>query len=603
MRKINILDPLTANQIAAGEVVERPVSVVKELIENSIDAGSTRIKVYLEEGGTKRIQITDNGWGIEAQDLPTAVQRHATSKIISFDDLNSLSTLGFRGEALPSIAAVSKMTLSSRTEESPVGFSLQVEGDQISDLREIGSPVGTEIIVDNLFYNTPARKKFLKSPSNELGMVSEMVGRIAISRPDIAFELVHERRTLLKTPGNHNLSQVIFSVYGNEITRSLTKVEYKHGPLIRGYISNVQTTRSTRQYYNFYLNGRFIKSKDLSEALEEAYHTRIPQKRYPIAILFFEMAPELFDANVHPAKLEVKFKDFQPIKEALIHAIHNALNDPSVSIPQIKTNVKQDNKPAEQQEIFQKYSFDPEKMKQPPGEVVLEQTGSYHDQAGNEQHKASFSDQEEPHISERQAESQEIKPFFSSLKILGQIEGTYIIASGDEGLYIIDQHAAHERIRFEKIKKLFAEQPSASNMLAVPITIELTPRQTIWLINHIIQLGDLGFVLEHFGDRTFLLRGVPVWHIEGNSQELLLDILEKLGSDSPVRLKEIINEEKLFSLACKSAVKGNSFITSADITFLLEQLNRTDNPFTCPHGRPTLILLTHEEIKRRFLRT
>jgi DNA mismatch repair protein MutL len=597
MNKINILDPLTANQIAAGEVVERPVSVVKELIENSIDAGSTRIQILLEEGGIKRIRVVDNGWGIEGEDLPRAIQRHATSKILSVDDLNSLRTLGFRGEALPSIAAISKMTLSSRTKEKAVGFSIQVKGNEISDLREIGTPVGTEIIVDDLFYNTPARKKFLKSPSGELGMVSDMVGRIAISRPDIAFELLHGKRTILKTPGNNNLSQVIFSVYGKEIARNLVQVEYKHGPIIRGYISTTQMTRTSRQYYNFYLNGRYIKSKELAEALEEGYYTRIPQKRFPIAIVFFEMDPSLFDANVHPAKLEIKFKDFLPVKEAFIYAINNALSDPKISIPQIRSNKNEDDVSLEQLKITHHYKIEPEKIERNQKEILLEHTGLYHDQTEQVQDENCFSETEATDLPES------TKPFFSLLKVLGQIEGTYIIASGEKGLYIIDQHAAHERIRYEKIKKMFLEQPSASAMLAVPITIEFSPRQTIWLINHIIELRELGFVLEHFGDHTFLLRGTPVWHIEGNSQELLFDILEKLGSDFSVRLKELINEEKLFSLACKSAVKGNNFITSSDISFLLQQLDLIDNPYTCPHGRPTMILLTHEEIKRRFLRT
>lgn len=599
MGNISILDPLTANQIAAGEVVERPVSVIKELVENSVDAGSTRIKINLWEGGTKRIQVLDNGWGIPAEQLALSVERHATSKIKTVEDLNSLTTLGFRGEALPSIAAVSKMIVSSRTADSSAGFALQVTGGNKGDLVEIGCPVGTEITVDDLFFNTPARKKFLKSPSTELGAISDLVGRIAMSQPDIAFELMHEKKILLRTPGNGNLAQVIFSVYGNEIARNMKQVQHDLYPFIRGFVSIPQLTRSSRHHYNFFLNGRVVKSQELSEALEEAYYTRIPAKRYPIGIIHLELSPDLFDVNVHPAKLEVKFRDIYPIKEALIKAVEKTLEHPITSIPQMQKRTTNQEPEAVQQEVFRPETFDRKviPIKVPP---MNEAATGYALPKADEDRQMVNPVRPSSEPSEDEEESQ---PFFSLLKVLGQIAGTYIIASGSEGLYIIDQHAAHERIRYEKIEKCFREQPSASNLLSVPITIELTAQQTLWLVDHILTLADLGFILEHFGDNTFLLRGVPRWHLEGDSQELLLDILEKLGSGSRDSMKEIISEEKLFSLACKSAVKGNSFLTDTDIHFLLHQLDLAKNPFTCPHGRPVIIALTHEEIKRKFLRT
>lgn len=614
MGKISILDPLTANQIAAGEVVERPVSVIKELVENSIDAGSTRIQITLLEGGTKRIIVLDNGWGISSEDLGLAIKRHATSKITTVQDLDSLKTLGFRGEALPSIAAVSKMTISSRTMDSPVGYSLQVNGGEKGNVIEIGSPIGTEITIDDLFYNTPARKKFLKSPSTELAGISDLVGRIAMSRPDIAFELIHEKKTIFKTPGNNNLTQVIFSVYGSEIARNMKMVKHDNFPSIGGYVSIPQITRSSRHYYNFFLNGRLVKSQELTDALEEAYHTRIPVKRYPITVLYINLSPDLFDVNVHPAKLEVKFRDVFPIKEALIESIKSTLNDPFVSIPQIRQKpVRQEPAPV-QQEFFDHDNFEPYKKE---NISANEDTNVYDAQGINDHERQTLreisqitADSEDNLLSQDSSEKQSNQVsqgdqgrFFSSLKILGQTGGTYIVASGSNGLYIIDQHAAHERIRYEKIEQCFREQPSASSLLSVPVTIELTSEQTLWLVDNIIQLADLGFILEHFGNNTFLLRGVPRWHLEGNSQELLLDILEKLGSGPLTSIKEIISEEKLFSLACKSAIKANRFLTESDIIFLLQQLDLVKNPYTCPHGRPIIITITHEEIKKKFLRT
>lgn len=607
MGNINILDPLTANQIAAGEVVERPVSVVKELIENSIDAGSTRIKITLVEGGIKRIQVLDNGAGMNPEDLVMAVERHATSKIRNVLDLESLMTLGFRGEALPSIAAVSKMTISSRKGDSPLGYSLEINGGEKGKVKEIGRAIGTEITIDNLFFNTPARKKFLKPARTELAAVCDMVERIAMSHPDIAFEVIQDKKNLFKTPGNNNLTQVIYSVYGGEVAKNMKRVQHDN-PFIKGYVTIPRITRSSRHYYNFFLNGRLVKSQELSEAVEEAYHTRIPFKRYPIVVLYFNLSPDFFDVNVHPAKLEVKFKDVFLVKDALIDAIKSTLDDPIVSIPQIKQKqqIPQEIKPVQQQ-VFENVKFEPSKSENNKRDFSA---NIYTEENSN---VIYFSEKKEDipapdlkskdHITEYKNKKSAQSAFFSSLKVMGQLGGSYIIASGTEGLYIVDQHAAHERIRYEKIEESFRKQSSASSLLSVPITIELTSEQGLWLINNIVKLADLGFILEHFGNNTFLLRGVPSWHYEGNSQELLLDILEKLGNSPQSSVKEIISEEKLFSLACKSAVKANRFLTEEDISFLFEELDFLKNPYTCPHGRPIIINITYEEIKKRFLRT
>ncbi|MDD2498394.1 MAG: DNA mismatch repair endonuclease MutL [Desulfitobacteriaceae bacterium] len=589
MREIKVLDPQTANQIAAGEVVERPVSVVKELVENSIDAGATRIKISIREGGLKLIQVGDNGCGMTVSDMLMAPKRHATSKIENAEDLNSLHTLGFRGEALPSIAAVSKLSVTSRLGESAVGWQVVIENGTINEPVETGCPSGTIVRAESLFYNTPARKKFLKSAATELGHASDMIGRMILSHPDIAFELEHEEKNILKSPGNADLAQAIFAVYGGDIARKMKKISYHGEEKIIGFVSSPELTRSTRHYYNFFVNGRFVRSPELAAILEEAFYTRIPAKRYPVAVIHFTLDPETFDVNVHPAKLEIKFRNLPALKSSFIQALDDIFRRPADVIPGVtlpftapKTQPIQRGKDYPDQEIYQeKFQLVSEEPVYPQKMEVLPS-------------------RESEQVRKQEAEKQQV---FSNMKVLGQLEGTYILASSPEGIYIIDQHAAHERIRFDKIKKAFCAQPSETEYLAVPGVIELTPQQALWLINNIVTIKDLGFILEHFGENTFLLRGVPRWNSGGNSEELLLAIVEKLGNDSdPMQMDRLV-EEELFTIACKSAVKANRHLTEADIGYLLTQLELSNNPYSCPHGRPVLIKITRKEIEKRFMRS
>lgn len=590
MSIITILDPLIANQIAAGEVVERPVSVVKELLENAIDAGSTRIKVNIQDSGLKYIEVSDNGRGMNYEDLTNAIRRHATSKIQTLEDLNHLKTLGFRGEALPSIAAVSKLVISSRINGSPLGYEITVVNGKGEKINELGRPVGTTVTVTDLFYNTPARKKFLKAPSTELGHITDMVGRIALSKPSISFELNHQGKRLLHTPGNNDFLQTIYCIYGNEIARNIELIDFEQEDYrITGYITLPKITRSSRHYYNFFVNGRIIRSQELAYILEEFYYTRIPAKKYPVAIIHFTFPPESFDVNVHPAKLEIKFRDLSLVKGYFLKAL-SSVSFYKVSPLLVKskqTNVYKENHNTQQV-------------------LIVKQESNL---AANYNNGLSFKEDEKQNTTvkiltfqDQQNTEPERKYFFSSLKVIGQLRGTYIIATGEEGIYIIDQHAAHERIRYEKIKGNFLEQPSTTFFLSVPIILELTHQQSFWLIDNIVELANLGFVIEHFGNDTFLLRGVPKWNAEGNSHELLLSILEKIGSGQGFSLDKIVDRE-LFTLACKSSVKANQILTESDINYLLQQLDLAENPYSCPHGRPVMIKLTLNELQKRFLRT
>jgi len=646
MSSIKILDTLTANQIAAGEVVERPSSVVKELLENAIDAGAGRIGVQLRSGGLQSIQVVDNGRGMLPADLVLAPLRHATSKISSADDLSRLHTLGFRGEALPSIAAVSRLTIRTRTAADPIGWQIRVAGGHLLPAEETGSPVGTLVLVEDLFFNTPARKKFLRSAAAELAQISDLMARMALSRPDIAFELREEERTLLKTPGQGDLSQAVYAVYSGQVARQMAAVDREGEIAVHGLVSRPELTRSSRQYYSFFINQRLVRSSELAAVLEDAYQTRIPARRYPLAVVHFTMAPDQFDVNVHPAKMEVKFHQPLQVRESFAQALQDLFQPavaipsffprqaatgpgqktagpppdliPSWPVPGVKTalgdpiNALSENQPDERvppitaasegliplspgEEVFSPVALGRETPAAP--EIMTLTVAAENGTADQNSGSADFC-QERMDFMAAEGSSR-----FSAFRIIGQLSGTYILAEGPEGLYIIDQHAAHERIRYEAISRSFADQPSAHELLAVPQTLELTAQQTIWLVEHILDLADLGFILEHFGDNTFLLRGTPLWNQGGNSGELLLTILDELATERGSFDRQRWAAEKLFSLACKSAVKGNSHLPAGEMSHLLQQLEASGNPYTCPHGRPVLIKLSREEIRKRFLRS
>lgn len=607
--QIHLLDSQTINQIAAGEVVERPVSVIKELVENSIDANASKITIKLFGQQLQKLQVTDNGEGMNAQAIIQSVKRHATSKIRRLSDLDNLMTMGFRGEALPSIASVSQMTITSHSREELSGYTITVKNGKPSIPQEVGAPYGTTMIVDRLFSNTPARLKFLKSARWELGLISELIGRLAISLPQIAFVLKHDDKVILRTSGSGELNQAVLAVYGTEVLQQLVEVEWVQNMVVHGLVSLPQLSRANRNHYSFFVNNRWIKNRDLTRAVDEAYYTILPEKRYPIVMIFLQLSPSFFDVNVHPAKLEIRFKDVCAVKETVRDAIIQALKKKAVAQPKLA----QLNDPPDP--IISKEGFKIHEQEQ-NSHKDLEQF--LHEQSEDKQStqtnsglsRALFS---QAHQLYREAEIQQsaeaekttatkVEPekdfIFSSLRSLGQIDGTYIIATAHDRIYFIDQHAAHERIRYEKMLKMTQEEKAASSQLAVPITVELTHQESLWLTDRIIQLTDMGFLLEHFGDNTFILRGVPLWYQGSDGEFLLRQVIELHHNNN-----KSLRQEELFLAACKSAVKGNKFLTDSDILNIFSELDKCDNPNTCPHGRPVIIHLEMDKIRRTFLRT
>lgn len=628
--KIMILDKHTANQIAAGEVVERPSSVVKELVENAIDAGAKQIDINIFGYGLEKIQVADNGCGMIPDDLVKSVHRHATSKLQKVEDLSRLYTLGFRGEALAAIAAVSKLSIASKVPGAITGYVINVESGKISLPQEKGMPDGTVVTVEKLFYNTPARKKFLKSPSWEMGQISDIVSRLALSQPKIAFNLKNSSRTIFSTNGSGDVNQAIMAIFGKNALQGMVSVDWARQLLIYGMTSLPEMTRANRHQYNFFVNNRWVKSKELAQTVDEAYHTLLPAHRYPIFALFLQMAPDMIDINVHPAKTEIKLREAQVIKENLYAALQEALQKKEKVIPRLGQSLSAGGRAAlgnseavilEDKSIkdnFNNQRFSSENKKSTistpasrlhdvPSGRVGEALNSANDPSGMKnfvQTKLTdFQNQEKnkPAVNIDNAEKQDVL-IFSSLRPLGQIGGTYILAAGEGGLYIIDQHAAHERIQYERIRKKASAAPPHSSLLAVPQTLELTHQEGLWLTDAIIDLHDMGFLLEHFGDNTFIMRGVPFWYQGTAPQELIFQVLQLFSSERSTFKPHSLREEDLFIIACKSAVKANRYLTAADITAIFRQLDACENSSTCPHGRPLVIKLTLDEIRRRFLR-
>ncbi len=617
--KVKILDPKTANQIAAGEVVERPLSVVKELVENAIDSGAGRIDVKIPGSGIHKIQVSDNGCGMIPEDMLQAVKRHATSKIRTLEDLDMLSTLGFRGEALPAIAAVSRMTITSRVPGNISAYTLKIEGGQAEIPQEIGAPDGTTVVVEDLFYNTPARKKFLKSDTWEMGLIHELMEKMAISHPEIAFSLTQGSKITLKTNGSNQLAQVVLSLYGKDLLSNMIKVEWLQDLIINGLVSLPDLNRSTRQHYDFFINGRWVKSKELAAIVDEAYHTLLPHKRYPLVMLFLQIHPSQIDVNVHPTKMEVKFKDIKTVKGTLLSAISAALRKKEVAAPRLgNLGGGGQNRPVntpgsdayhiEEKSARNSAANSSLTIKEPLIGDLLQSlyqnstSPAYdvrHDQNAVLSPDAGLIGSDaEIALDEKTAKDEQIR--FSSLQVLGQLGGSYIAVYNEEGLYLIDQHAAHERILYEKLKKRVLAENVKSHMLAMPLTLNLTQREKLCLVDMILDLHKLGFIVEEFGNNTVLLRGVPDWVQNSAADDLLLSLIEDMletGQTNPY-----LREEELFMNACKKAVKANMRLQESDIINLLAELDHCQNPLTCPHGRPLIIKITLSEIRRRFLR-
>jgi DNA mismatch repair protein MutL len=637
MGKIIQLDDALSNKIAAGEVVERPASVVKELLENSIDAGSTVIEIDLEEAGLAKIRITDNGDGIEEDDVLIAFHRHATSKIKNENDLFRIRTLGFRGEALPSIASVSRLEM--KTSTGLEGNKITIEGGKVESIEKADSRKGTDISITDLFFNTPARLKYMKTIHTELGNVTDVVNRLALANPDISFRLVHNGRQLLKTAGNGDVRQVLAAIYGINMVKAMIPVsgeslDYK----ISGYISMPEITRASRNYISTMINGRFIKNYALVKAIQEGYHTLLPIGRYPVVLINIEMDPLLIDVNVHPSKMEVRLSKEQELNELVSSIIKNAFKTKEL-IPAGFVTQKPE-KPKSEQTLM-----DLDHMPVLEQSVSNTETDSkqlFEEKAAELNHRYQAAGQkdisvskalnwrnsfvaEEPEIKQvpTQEELQEFEEEDNSPEVnsynspasaievkasrvpplypIGQMHGTYILAQNERGLYIIDQHAAQERIKYEYFRDKVGEVATELQEMLVPITLEYSADECIKINEHLHELEKVGVFLELFGYNSFIIRSHPQWFPRGEEKELIEEMIEQLIAMKKVDIKKL-REDAAIMMSCKASIKANHHLRNDEIQALLDELRGSSDPFTCPHGRPIIVHYSTYEMEKMFKR-
>jgi DNA mismatch repair protein MutL len=640
-RPIRTLDEQLVNRIAAGEVVERPASALKELIENALDAGAMRIEIEAEMGGRRLIRVRDDGIGMSRTDALNALQRHATSKIASDADLMRITTLGFRGEALPSIASISRMEILTRAFEEDTGTRIVVEGGEVKSVEEVGAPIGTTVTVRDLFYNVPARLKFLKTVPTELGHMIETVTRYAFAYPDVSFRLVHERQELIFTPGNGDLLTAAASIWGRETVQGMVSVDYERdGIRVWGLIAPPHQTRPTRQHQYFFVNLRPVRNKTLTAALDEAYKTLTPEKRYPACILLVGIDPRQVDVNVHPAKIEVRFQREQAVFEAVVNAIRAALLQhgmipsalpPSASRGQTITPPRPPDAETIHQILMQRAGLAPTEAVGTPArpETHMDADGTA---ALPELHSAAVETpaypetpaNADPFVSARHAvaptptpadetppllETEPLQtthlPFahlLDDLYILGQVRNTYIVASMRQGLVIIDQHVAHERVLYEQLCYRRGASPIPKQHLLTPETLQLSRRDALLLHEKLPELEAIGFELEPFGVDTYLIRAVPA-ALKGDPVQTLRDIIDELVELSVSKRLPIAREQIWITTACKLAVKAGDPLSMPEMRKLIEDLARTENPYLCPHGRPITIVMTWHEIERKFKRS
>ena len=722
MGNIVVLDDLTINKIAAGEVIERPASVIKEMVENSIDAGANNITVEIKNGGISYIRVTDNGKGIPEDDLEIAFERHATSKIRNADDLASVTSMGFRGEALASIAAIARVELTSKTAEQQNGYKVIVEGGNVLDKSEAGSPVGTSIIVSNLFYNTPVRYKFLKKDFTESGYIEDVITRIALVHPEIAIKLINTGKTIIQTNGNGDLKTVIYSIYGKDIAEALIETDYTYEDMhIYGVIGKPEIARSNRSNQIFFVNKRYIKDKSLTSAAEKAYKGMIPIGKFSFLVLNVDMNPGKVDVNVHPAKLEVRFEDESVVFKAVYHAIKDALlkselvadtyqstsetraesglfgNRQATTIENVSANkISNTSELNKSQEILRKLQEMKEKLKQeipvqntnseenknievykePQYEEkqeetiqIEETTSEYNEKNPSTIEKMSEQEQEPTqevnHVKEVQKIEEENKNIIEDIvnsrieekntdfnemylklfgtrpiqesepkaesltnnakdiatigntsmfdnieeykkpayKFIGIVFNTYIIIEIDKEMYIIDQHAAHERILYEKVKaNYYNEEVKDSQLMLLPDIITLSHKEMEIAKDNMEMFRKAGFMIEEFGENTIKLTGVPEICLDLETKEMFLETLDEINSISRTAKQEI-EEKFIATIACKAAVKANMALTKEEVDSLMEKLLALPNPFTCPHGRPTAIKMSKSDIEKKFART
>lgn len=572
---IQLLPEEVASQIAAGEVIERPASVVKELLENALDASAASIIIRVEKAGQRLIEIADDGEGIRMEEIPLALARHATSKLSSADDLMRIQSLGFRGEALASIASVSKMTLTSRTREFDFGGRMQVEAGKPGELEKIGAPAGTVVRVEDLFFNLPARLKFLKKDVTERRAINGLVTRYALAYPSVRMQLFHDNRAVLQTSGNGDPREVLASLYGVDVARQMLEVVLEDGGImLTGFTSPVSSTRSNRREITFFVNGRRVQDVTLITALMQAYHTLLMVGRYPMAVLFLKIPPEEVDVNVHPTKAEVRFRNSDRIFSTVQRGVRRAILAYS-PIPQVTTGPFS----AWQQEANQN-SFNPAWT------------------TGVEPNQTSRMDEVESSL--RAPVQPEISPEkVPLLRLVGQVGATYLVAEGPDGLYLIDQHAAHERVLYERFQHQLAGADIPSQALLVPETIQLSPEHSVLLESHLAAMNEFGFLIEPFGQNTYRVRSIPALFGDGDPLLAVRAVVEDIEEDETPLSAEL--EGRLIARICKRmAVKGGQSLTGDEQQTLLRDLEMCESPRSCPHGRPTMIHLSVDLLERQF---
>lgn len=655
MPQIHILDSETIDKIAAGEVVERPSSVVKELVENAMDAGATAITVEAKDGGIEFIRVTDNGSGMDKEQVRTAFLRHATSKIENVDDLTRLSSLGFRGEALSSISAVARVEMITKTKDSLTGVRILLEGAVEKAFEEIGAPDGTTFMMRNLFFNTPVRRKFLKQPATEGGYIADLMEHLALSRPDISFKFVLGNQTRFHTSGNGDLREVIYRIYGREVANSLVPIQFEQdGVRIDGFLGKPVLVRSNRNFEIYYINGRFIKSNVVARAIEEGYKEYLMQHKFPLCVLHIEMDPQRVDVNVHPTKMDVRFSDAISFCNLVANAIRDTLKRQEM-IPDAILDDEKEKKKAEQEAIKEAQKIhtpEPFEKKREESYRVMEEAcyqavapasqrqdfkqnpvwsrvfaGKEEEQAGivlPDSEKAEEDDffVEAPLPEEEMTQTgttaqEKDKPFTaeqmnlfeekllsvenrSRYHIIGQVFDTYWLIQFEDKLFIIDQHAAHEKVKYERLMKQYHEKQILSQNLMPPVIVSLSGQEEAALKEYGDTFAGLGFEIESFGGTEYALRSVPVDLYGCGEREMFLEVLDELceGGRSSVR----VIEEKIASMSCKAAVKGNNKLSYEEAERLIDELLTLENPYNCPHGRPTIISMTQTELEKKFKR-
>lgn len=696
MPHIALLDQITIDKIAAGEVVERPSSVVKELVENAIDAGSTSITVEIEEGGIALIRVTDNGCGISRDEVESAFLRHSTSKIHCAEDLDSIASLGFRGEALSSIAAVSRVELITKVRGEVFGTRYVVEGGAGKELEDTGAPDGTMFLVRQLFYNTPARRKFLRSPMTEAAHIHEIMMRLMLSHPEVSFQFIHHKQVKLHTSGNGKLKDVIYQIYGRDIANNLLPLAFeKNGVKLEGYLGKPIISRGNRNFENYFVNGRYVKSHIISKAIEDAYHDYTMQHKYPFVAFHMTLDQQKIDVNVHPTKMELRFSSQQEVYQMVYEGVREGLTQKEliqkIELPEAKHIPDKDQASVQRQVSVQNTA---PAQKQMPSkeeeklnyfmEKMKERVHSYHDRmsqaevtskdgvfrpeiqvdrikeaaryaasadriektqknsensrvcsennraySGNEEHKTECT----PQITERTLENKasnveksdkteyestkidvqnEQLSFFSEkmmkkdirqeYTLIGQIFETYWLIEYKDSLYIIDQHAAHERVLYEHTLHNMKNRSYTSQYLSPPVIISLTMQEEVVLKEHMERFQSIGFEIEPFGGKEYAVRAVPDNLFSIAKEDLLLEMLDGLADGLPSNLASAMIDEKIASMSCKAAVKGKSRLSAAEMDALIAELLTLDNPYHCPHGRPTIISMTRRDLEKKFKR-